>query len=168
MKNQRRPPFLEKQSLSQVLQAELVKLRQRHLQNRELILCWQQEEKKALTETAELCRKLGATVLVVPTDTSVAEDVQNLVKETLEFTGKIDYWVNNAECWHLVNLRKFQLMSVIRLLKQTFWDICIRHMQCFLFSKTEKGVLLNNISIGWMPAPYGTAYTASKFGVREW
>ncbi len=26
---------------------------------------------------------------------------------------------------------------------------------------------MNNISIGgWMPAPYGTAYTASKYGVR--
>lgn len=36
-----------------------------------------------------------------------------------------------------------------------------------VFKKQKRGVLLNNISIGgWMPAPYGTAYTASKFGVR--
>ncbi|VEE05189.1 short chain dehydrogenase [Chryseobacterium gleum] len=41
-------------------------------------------------------------------------------------------------------------------------------MRYFLYLKSKKkGVLLNNISIGgWMPAPYGTAYTASKFGVR--
>ncbi len=32
----------------------------------------------------------------MPTDTSVAEEVQHLVNEAIEFSGKIDYWVNNA------------------------------------------------------------------------
>lgn len=52
--------------------------------------------KEALDETVSLCRDLGAISLGVVTDVSVAEDVQKLAEEALQFNGRIDIWVNNA------------------------------------------------------------------------
>lgn len=107
-------------------------------------------------------------MLAVPTDTSVAEDVQNLVKETLEFTGKIDYWVNNAGVLAFGKFEEIPVDVSDQIVKTNLLGYMhSAHALLPVFKKQKKGVLLNNISIGgWMPAPYGTAYTASKFGVR--
>ena len=36
-----------------------------------------------------------------------------------------------------------------------------------IFKKQKEGILINNVSIGgWMPAPYSTAYSSTKFGIR--
>ena len=45
---------------------------------------------EALDETVSLCRDLGAIALGIPTDVSVAEDVQKLAEEALQFNGRID------------------------------------------------------------------------------
>ena len=49
-----------------------------------------------LEETAAECRKLGAEVLVTPTDVTDAGQVENLVSATVERYSTIDILVNNA------------------------------------------------------------------------
>src|SRR5947209_12255872 len=49
-----------------------------------------------LEETAQKCRKLGAQVLVVPTDVSRENEVEALGERAVERFGHIDVWVNNA------------------------------------------------------------------------
>ncbi|MEN5307732.1 SDR family oxidoreductase [Chryseobacterium cucumeris] len=168
MKNQRRPPFFGETVVITGASSGIGKATAEAFaeQGADLVLAARGE--KALTETAELCRKLGATVLAVPTDTSVAEDVQKLVKETLEFTGKIDYWVNNAGVLAFGKFEEIPVDVSDQIVKTNLLGYMhSAHAVLPVFKKQKKGVLLNNISIGgWMPAPYGTAYTASKFGVR--
>ncbi len=168
MKNQKRPPFFGETVVITGASSGIGKATAEAFaeQGADLVLAARGEE--ALTETAELCRKLGATVIAVPTDTSVAEDVQNLVREALEFTGKIDYWVNNAGVLAFGKFEEIPVDVSDQIVKTNLLGYMhSAHAVLPVFKKQKKGVLLNNISIGgWMPAPYGTAYTASKFGVR--
>lgn len=168
MKNQRRPPFFGETVVITGASSGVGKATAEAFaeQGADLVLAARGED--ALKETAELCRKLGATVIAVPTDTSVAEDVQNLVKQALEFSGKIDYWVNNAGVLAFGKFEEIPADVTDQIVKTNLLGYMhAAHAVLPVFKKQKKGVLLNNISIGgWMPAPYGTAYTASKFGVR--
>ncbi|MGE8513024.1 MAG: SDR family oxidoreductase [Chryseobacterium culicis] len=168
MKNQKRPPFFGETVVITGASSGIGKATAEAFaeQGADLVLAARGEE--ALMETVELCRKLGATVIAVPTDTSVAEDVQNLVKETLEFTGKIDYWINNAGVLAFGKFEEIPMDVSDQIVKTNLLGYMhSAHAVLPVFKKQKRGVLLNNISIGgWMPAPYGTAYTASKFGVR--
>ncbi|QBJ85412.1 SDR family oxidoreductase [Chryseobacterium gleum] len=168
MKNQRRPPFFGETVVITGASSGVGKATAEAFaeQGADLVLAARGED--ALKETAELCRKLGATVIAVPTDTSVAEDVQNLVKQALEFSGKIDYWVNNAGVLAFGKFEEIPVDVTDQIVKTNLLGYMhAAHAVLPVFKKQKKGVLLNNISIGgWMPAPYGTAYTASKFGVR--
>ncbi|WP_313000285.1 SDR family oxidoreductase [Chryseobacterium gleum] len=168
MKNQRRPPFFGETVVITGASSGVGKATAEAFaeQGADLVLAARGED--ALKDTAELCRKLGATVIAVPTDTSVAEDVQNLVKQALEFSGKIDYWVNNAGVLAFGKFEEIPVDVTDQIVKTNLLGYMhAAHAVLPVFKKQKKGVLLNNISIGgWMPAPYGTAYTASKFGVR--
>lgn len=168
MKNQRRPPFFGETVVITGASSGVGKAVAEAFaeQGADLVLAARGEE--AFTETAELCRKLGAAVIAVPTDTSVAEEVQNLVKEALEFTGKIDYWVNNAGVLAFGKFEEIPVDVNDQIVKTNLLGYMhSAHAVLPVFKKQKRGVLLNNISIGgWMPAPYGTAYTASKFGIR--
>lgn len=122
----------------------------------------------ALDETAQLCRDLGAVALAVPTDVSVAGDVQQLAQTALQFNGRIDVWVNNAGVMATGMLEDMPIEAVDQIIKTNLLGYLHgAHTILPIFKKQQDGVLINNISIGgWMPAPYGTAYSASKYGVR--
>ena len=49
-----------------------------------------------LEEVAEQIKAEGGEVLIVQTDVSKVEDVENLVAKTVETFGKVDVLVNNA------------------------------------------------------------------------
>ncbi|MDF0718844.1 SDR family oxidoreductase [Kaistella sp. PBT33-4] len=124
--------------------------------------------REALDETAQLCRDLGAVALAVPTDVSVAGDVQQLAQTALQFNGRIDVWVNNAGVMATGMLEDMPIEAVDQIIKTNLLGFLHgAHTILPIFKKQQDGVLINNISIGgWMPAPYGTAYSASKYGVR--
>ena len=50
----------------------------------------------ALQEVGTECESLGATVLIVVTDTRNAESVHHLAKTTFKWKERIDIWINNA------------------------------------------------------------------------
>jgi len=49
-----------------------------------------------LNETAERCRLVGASALVVPTDITRSEECRALVQHTIQEYGRLDILVNNA------------------------------------------------------------------------
>ncbi len=124
--------------------------------------------REALDETAQLCRDLGAVSLAVPTDVSVAAEVQQLAQTAMQFNGRIDVWVNNAGVMATGMLEDMPIEAVDQIIKTNLLGYLHgAHTVLPIFKKQQDGVLINNISIGgWMPAPYGTAYSASKYGVR--
>ncbi|MGI9292561.1 MAG: SDR family NAD(P)-dependent oxidoreductase, partial [Pseudomonadales bacterium] len=52
-----------------------------------------------LEQTAEIVRSSGRKALVVQTDVLVAEQLENLLKATLDTFGRVDILVNNAGGW---------------------------------------------------------------------
>lgn len=131
-----------------------------------LVLAARGEE--GLVKAAIKCSDLGAANIIVPTDMSIAEEVKHLTKKALEHNGTIDVWINNAG---VMATGKFEDMP-IEALDQVIRTNLLGYMHGArfvlpVFRKQTYGVLINNISIGgWMPAPYGAAYSASKYGIR--
>ncbi len=168
MKNRRKPPFFGETVVITGASSGIGKATAEAFaeQGADLVLAARNEE--ALKETAEICRSLGVAVLAVPTDVSVAEEVAHLVNEALQFSGKIDYWVNNAGVLAFGKFEEIPVDVTDQIIKTNLLGYMhSAHAVLPIFKRQKKGVLLNNISIGgWMPAPYGTAYTASKYGIR--
>lgn len=124
--------------------------------------------KEALDETVAICEALGASAIAVPTNVSEFKEVEHLAEKALEVNGSIDFWINNAG---VMATGKFE-ETPIEVIDQVIKTNLLGYMHGArtvlpIFKKQKHGVLINNISIGgWMPAPYGTAYSASKYGIR--
>ncbi|WP_114791148.1 SDR family oxidoreductase [Niabella yanshanensis] len=123
---------------------------------------------QGLEETASMCRKSGVMVKVVATDMSDAKQVQQLVKEALSINGYIKCWVNNAGVLSFGKFEETPVEVIGQVIKTNLLGYVYGARAILpVFKQQGEGVLINNISIGgWMPAPYGTAYTASKYGIR--
>ncbi len=124
--------------------------------------------KEALDEAANDCRNLGTIALSIPTDVSDAEQVQNLTNEALKLNGRIDVWVNNAGVMASGKFEEIPIETTEQVIKTNLIGyINCAHSVLPIFKKQKEGVLLNNVSIGgYIPAPYSSAYSATKFGIR--
>jgi short-subunit dehydrogenase len=122
----------------------------------------------ALKEVASECDQLGAQVRCVKTDVTQPGDLINLAAEADNFGGQIDVWVNNAGVLAAGEYDKIPMEvneQVIRTNLIGYMNAA--HAVLPFFKKQKRGILINNISIGgYLPVPYGVAYTASKFGLR--
>lgn len=123
---------------------------------------------KGLDETVSLCHDLGVIALGVPTDMSKPEEVKNIAEKALQFNGRIDYWVNNAGVMASGKFEEIPIETIDQLVKTNLLGyLHSAHAVIPIFKRQKEGVLINNISIGgFMPAPYSTAYSATKFGIR--
>lgn len=131
-----------------------------------IVLAARNEE--ALHEVAAECTDLGAMVLVVVTDVTDPKAMINLANAANDWAGKIDVWINNAG---VLAAGEFDHtpMEVHEQVIQTnlLGYIYGAHAVMPFFKARQQGILINNISIGgYLPVPYGTGYTASKFGLR--
>ncbi|RYZ16427.1 MAG: SDR family oxidoreductase, partial [Sphingobacteriales bacterium] len=124
--------------------------------------------KEALEEVADDCRALGSNVIVVPTDVRNANEVQHLAVTAAGINGVIDVWINNAGVLAAGALEDVPpAVSEQVIITNLVGYINGAHEVLPYFKKQGHGILFNNISVGgWMPTPYATAYTASKFGLR--
>jgi len=124
--------------------------------------------KEALDETVALCRDLGAIVIGVVTDVSIASDVENLAKEALQFNGRIDIWVNNAGVMASGKFEEIPMELHEQVIKTNLFGYMHGAYSVLpIFKKQQEGILINNVSIGgFMPAPYSAVYSATKFGIR--
>lgn len=123
---------------------------------------------EGLDETVALCHDLGVVALGVQTDVSDAAQVQHLAEQALQFNGRIDYWVNNAGVMASGKFEDIPVETTDQVVKTNLLGFMHgAHAVLPIFKKQKEGVLINNVSIGgWMPAPYSTAYSSTKFGIR--
>jgi len=124
--------------------------------------------KEALDETVDLCRDLGVAALAVPTDVSIAADVQNRANKALQFNGRIDIWINNAGVMASGKFEEIPMDVNEQVIKTNLFGYMHGAYSVLpIFKRQEEGVLINNVSIGgFMPAPYSAVYSATKFGIR--
>lgn len=124
--------------------------------------------KEGLDETVALCRSLDAVALGVPTDVSDSQQVQHLAEQALQFNGRIDVWVNNAGVMASGKFEEIPVETMDQVVKTNLLGFLHgAHAVLPIFKKQKEGILINNVSIGgWMPAPYSTAYSSTKFGIR--
>ena len=121
-----------------------------------------------LDETVSLCHDLGVVALGVSTDVSNADEVKNLAEKALQFNGRVDIWVNNAGVMASGKFEDVPVEAMDQLVKTNLLGyLHSAHAVLPIFKKQKDGVLINNVSIGgYMPAPYSTAYSSTKFGIR--
>ncbi|MDB5024486.1 MAG: family oxidoreductase [Mucilaginibacter sp.] len=122
----------------------------------------------ALNDVAQECRQLGASVLVVPTDVTDPKAVIGLANAANDWKGYIDVWINNAGILAAGDFDKTPIEVHEQVIKTNLLGYMNGAHAVLPFFKAQKfGILINNISIGgYLPVPYGSGYTASKFGLR--
>ena len=123
--------------------------------------------KKALEETAQECRKLGARALAIPTDTTDATAVEALARHAVEQFGALDVWVNNASvslfgAVETVPLDHFQRVLETNVMGYVHGSrAALHHMR-----NQEHGVLINvSSAVAQVPQPFTAAYSMSKAAV---
>jgi len=122
----------------------------------------------ALEELATECWRLGAEVKFVETDVSNYRSVINLAAEADEFGQGIDVWINNAGVLAVGNFESTPMEINTQVIHTNLLGYMHgAHAVLPYFKKQKKGIIINNISIGgFLPVPFGAAYSASKFGLR--
>ncbi|WP_456312052.1 SDR family NAD(P)-dependent oxidoreductase [Pseudomonas shirazensis] len=114
------------------------------------------------------CRELNVLAVGVCADMSVAEDVERIAEEALKINGKIDIWVNNAGVMASGKFEEIPLEIHQQVIKTNLFGYMHGAYNAIKnFKKQNEGILINNISIGgFMPAPYSSVYSATKYGIK--
>jgi NAD(P)-dependent dehydrogenase (short-subunit alcohol dehydrogenase family) len=124
-----------------------------------------------LKETVAELEGLGVRAVPVPTDITIAADIERLVSVTIDEFGAIDCWVNNAgsadpsDVGPLIDLTETQWDAVVDLnLKCTFFAA-----QAAARTMIGRGGSIINISSrsGSQPCPMTGQYGAAKAGVES-
>lgn len=123
---------------------------------------------EALERVVAQCKDMGASAIAVKTDVTNAGEVHRLATAAIDFSGNIDVWVNNAGVLAAGEFDGTPLEVHDQVIRTNLMGYLHgAHAALPYFKQQGYGVLINNISVGgWMPVPYGAAYSASKFGVR--
>jgi 3-oxoacyl-[acyl-carrier protein] reductase len=121
-----------------------------------------------IEHVAEELRSLKKSAIAVPTDVSDEDQVNHLVKETLEAYGTIDILVNNAGARgsigpiHKISLEDWE--QTLRLnLTATF--LCSKAVLPVMMEKREGKII--NIATTMTPRPNLTPYMVAKAGVTH-
>lgn len=124
----------------------------------------------ALTDLKNECEEFGAQALVVPTDASDAKAMIALANAAIDWRDRIDIWVNNAGVLAAGNFDTTPMAVHEQVIKTNLLGYMNgAHAVLPFFKEQQWGTLINNISIGgFLPVPYGSGYTAAKFGLRGW
>ena len=130
-----------------------------------VVLAARSEDK--LNVIAEEIQKMGGNCLVVPTDVSQPEQINNLKDRTLEY-GDVFVVINNAGLGKFCKIEDVTLEDWNRQL-----DVNLRASflvsQAFIpgMKQRKKGTLvfMNSVA-GKKGYPYSAAYVASKYGMR--
>src|ERR1700712_737953 len=124
--------------------------------------------REALEEVAGRCRAAGGEAIAVPTDVTDVDAVRALADRAFTELGAIDVWLSNVG---LGAIGLFQ-DTPIEAHEQVIRTNLIGHMNDAhavlpIFLKQDSGTFINMISLGgFAAAPFATAYSASKFGLR--
>jgi NAD(P)-dependent dehydrogenase (short-subunit alcohol dehydrogenase family) len=121
-----------------------------------------------LRETAEECEAAGAETLVIPTDVTDEEAVEELARRSVEEFGRIDTWVNNAGVMAYGRFEDIPSEVYRRVIETNlFGEINGSRTALARFREQGEGVLVNMSSVwGRLTSPHVSAYVTSKFAIR--
>ena len=124
---------------------------------------------EALERVANECRDLGAeTAVAVPTDVTDADAVRHLARRALELGRKIDMWVSNVGVGAVGRFQDTPIEAHEQIIRANLiGHINDAHAVLPVFLRQRFGTFVNMISLGgFAAAPFATAYSASKFGLK--
>lgn len=131
-----------------------------------LVLAARNREK--LEAVSKDCLKVGAEVLVVPTDMAQVEQVKALVQEALERFGRVDALVNNAGYGQMGPVELILPEDAKQQFAVNFHGPLVLS-QCLIPVMRDQGGgrILNVSSLGGrVPFPAGGMYSPSKFALE--
>ncbi len=122
----------------------------------------------ALEEVAALCRQAGSQALVVETDVTDEEAVGRLAEKSLEITGRIDVWVNNAGVTVFTPLDEGPFEPHRRVIETNVYGAMFGARAVLpIFKRQHAGILINVSSVlGKVGQPYVPSYVISKFALQ--
>jgi short-subunit dehydrogenase len=121
-----------------------------------------------LDELAAECEARGVRALGVPTDVADAAAVKALAAAAVDAFGHFDGWVNNAGVYMLGSLEETPDEAFRQLMEINFFGTVSGARQALAqFRRQGYGTMVNvSSTFGAVPAPYLSAYVASKYAVR--
>jgi short-subunit dehydrogenase len=122
---------------------------------------------QALSRVAHACNRLGAEALPVIADIGDAASVKALAGKALAFGG-IDIWISNAGVGAVGRFEETPIEAHEQVIRTNLLGhINDAHAVLPIFLRQQRGIFINMISLGgFAAAPFATAYSASKFGLR--
>jgi len=121
-----------------------------------------------LEQVAAEVDALGGEALIVQTDVRNRDELQHMVKNTLDRWGHIDVLLNNAGIGHdkpLIRLKSEKIRNEIHINLIAVIECAQMVLPIMLHQKS--GHIINVASIaGLIATPGGTVYSASKYGVN--
>lgn len=123
---------------------------------------------EALDDTARRCRSLGGDALVVETDVTVPDDVENLARRALDAWGRIDIWINNAGVTLFAPLAEAPFEEHQRVIETNLYGAMHGARAAVpVFRRQRAGILINIGSVlSEVGHAYVPSYVISKFGVH--
>jgi short-subunit dehydrogenase len=115
----------------------------------------------------QLARELQGSATAVPTDVSVAAEVEQLARTTLEQHGRIDVWINNAGVGVIGAFERVPLEEHVKVIETNLLGTLYGSYHAWQqFLVQGHGTLINVSSeLGLHTSPYYAAYTAAKHGI---
>jgi short-subunit dehydrogenase len=122
-----------------------------------------------LEEIAEEIRKAGGTALVVTTDVSKPEEVEQLASAAQKKYGHIDVWMNNAGVISIGPFWDLPLEEQARVIDVNLKGVLYgSYSALHLFRTQGYGVLINTGSVdGEIPLAYQATYSATKAAIHS-
>lgn len=121
----------------------------------------------ALERVAETCRTMGGEAVAVQTDVTDPQAVKALAQRALDL-GRIDIWFSNVGVGAVGRFHETPIEAHEQVIRANLLGhINDAYAAIPIFLKQGRGTFINMISLGgFAAAPFATAYSASKFGLR--
>jgi short-subunit dehydrogenase len=121
----------------------------------------------ALNAVAVHCQRLGSEAIAVETDVTDAAAVRRLAERAMGFR-RIDVWVSNVGVGAVGRFHETPIEAHEQIIRANLiGHMNDAHAVLPIFLRQRYGVFVNMISLGgFAAAPFATAYSASKYGLR--
>lgn len=120
-----------------------------------------------LEKTANDCRKFGVQAIVVSTDVSKEDEVQNLATRAIAQFGQIDIWINNAGVYMMGEIKDTPVDAMRRLFDINYFGM-VHGCKAVLPYMLERGrgqIINTGSQAGKMAYREAGTYCASKFAM---